>query len=44
MGEKARARETMQAAGVPVVLGGDTEFTDLTSGLAYAKKLASPLC
>lgn len=43
MGEKARARETMQAAGVPVVLGGDTEFIDLTSGLAYAKKVGFPV-
>lgn len=43
MGEKARARETMLKAGVPVVPGGDTEFTDLISGSAFAKKIGFPV-
>ena len=43
MGEKSRARETMLAADVPVVPGGDTEFTDVISGLAYAKKIGFPV-
>lgn len=43
MGEKSRARETMLKAGVPVVPGGATEFTDLASGAAYAADIGFPV-
>ncbi|MCD2255920.1 acetyl-CoA carboxylase biotin carboxylase subunit [Lactobacillus sp. CC-MHH1034] len=43
MGEKSRARATMQAAGVPITPGSDHEFTTQTEGLAAAKKIGYPV-
>ncbi|MCP9312446.1 acetyl-CoA carboxylase biotin carboxylase subunit [Liquorilactobacillus satsumensis] len=43
MGEKARARETMRAAGVPVVPGSKTEFNDQQQGLQAAIALGFPV-
>ncbi|KRM84645.1 acetyl-CoA carboxylase biotin carboxylase subunit [Liquorilactobacillus vini] len=43
MGEKAAARKTMLAAGVPVIPGSQAEFTDAATGLAAAKKIGFPV-
>ena len=43
MGEKAAARKTMLAAGVPVTPGSQAEFTDAATGLAAAKKIGFPV-
>lgn len=43
MGEKAAARKTMLAAGVPVTPGSQAEFTDLKTGSLAAQKIGFPV-
>ncbi|MFT9287404.1 acetyl/propionyl/methylcrotonyl-CoA carboxylase subunit alpha [Liquorilactobacillus nagelii] len=43
MGEKAAARQTMTAAGMPVTPGSPSEFTTATAGLAAAQKIGFPV-
>jgi acetyl-CoA carboxylase biotin carboxylase subunit len=43
MGDKALAKDTMKAAGVPVIPGSDGVVTDVESALAIAKKIKYPL-
>lgn len=38
MGDKASAREVMQAAGVPVIPGSDGTISDLNAALTLAEK------
>jgi acetyl-CoA carboxylase, biotin carboxylase subunit len=43
MGEKTRARATMEKAGVPVVPGSTAAFPDAATALAYAHTLGFPV-
>jgi len=43
MGNKASARETMIAHGVPVVPGSDSVMTGVSEGLEWAKKVGYPV-
>lgn len=43
MGDKARAREIMKAAGVPVIPGSEGELTDQEAALALAEKIGYPV-
>ncbi|PAP78480.1 acetyl-CoA carboxylase biotin carboxylase subunit [Rubrivirga marina] len=43
MGDKSVAKETMQAAGVPVVPGSDGAVEDVTEGLAAAREAGFPV-
>ena len=43
MGDKSVAKETMQAAGVPVVPGSDGAVQDVTAGLAAAREAGFPV-
>lgn len=43
MGDKARAKETMKAAGVPVVPGSDGEISDLESAKETARQIGYPV-
>lgn len=43
MGDKARAKETMKAAGVPVVPGSDGEVNDLESAQKIAAEIGYPV-
>ncbi len=43
MGDKAAARATARAAGVPIVLGSDGEVADLDQALAAARRIGFPV-
>lgn len=43
MGEKAQARQTMQAVGVPVVSGSASDFLEQSEGLAAANEIGYPV-
>ena len=43
MGDKAIARETVRAAGVPVIMGSDGTVSDANDGLMVAKKIGFPV-
>ncbi len=43
LGNKAEARRTMQAAGVPVIPGSDGPVEDLEEGLAVAERIGYPV-
>ncbi len=43
LGDKARAKETMKNAGVPVILGSDGAVEDLESAKKIAKKIGYPV-
>ena len=43
MGDKARAKETMKTAGVPVVPGSDGEISDLESAKETARQIGYPV-
>lgn len=43
MGDKASAREVMQAAGVPVIPGSDGTISDLNAALTLAEKIGYPV-
>ena len=43
MGDKALARETVKAAGVPVIMGSDGTVSDSEKGLKIAKKIGFPV-
>lgn len=43
MGDKEQARQTMQAAGVPIIAGSENDFLDLDTGLKSAAALDYPV-
>ena len=43
MGDKALARETVKAAGVPVIMGSDGTVSDAVKGLKVAKNIGFPV-
>lgn len=43
MGDKAQAKETMKAAGVPVVPGSDGEISDVTQAKVLASEIGYPV-
>lgn len=43
MGDKARAKETMKAAGVPVIPGSDGEVTDIRTAKQVAHSMGYPI-
>ena len=43
MGDKALARDTVKAAGVPVIPGSDGTVADVEAGLEIAKEIKFPV-